>query len=405
MKRASAILLIISTLFLSGCWGMKELDKNAIASSVVYDIDDNGRFYLNVEIKKAKSSIGKKAGGGGFESLYHLNEGITASEMSNNATLRIEKGVFTSFIQVRFFSQRCADGNISKINDYIMRDYRYRKNAFAVVIKGDNPDSIYKADTGTAKNLGDFIEELSKSQTAATAKSVFITTLDYVKATESEGKQPVLGLCEVIPKSDKEKSQESDRGQEGSGSSNESEDLKDTKIIYEGLVAFKNEKIAGYYDGIETRAYNIVLNKLKSAFISFILENKRNAVEVYSCKTDVKIENGEKIKFDVNTKFSLSLILAGIKENTIEVKNQAMIEQAFNKLMEDEIGKAVKKAQVEFKSDIYGFGELYHKKYPKEWKKIKNNWDDYFEKAEITVKVDSSIISTGKIKEQFSVSK
>ena len=53
--------------------------------------------------------------------------------------------------------------------------------------------------------------------------------------------------------------------------------------------------------------------------------------------------------------------------------------------------KALNKAQKELKTDIFGFGETIHRKYPKMWKKMKDNWDDIFPNlpVNITVEVDT----------------
>ena len=40
--------------------------------------------------------------------------------------------------------------------------------------------------------------------------------------------------------------------------------------------------------------------------------------------------------------------------------------------------KALRKAQVEFGSDIFGFGGVIHRAYPKLWKTLKVNWNDNF---------------------------
>lgn len=46
----------------------------------------------------------------------------------------------------------------------------------------------------------------------------------------------------------------------------------------------------------------------------------------------------------------------------------------------------LKKAK-DLKADVFGFGEVLHKKYPQEWKELKDTWRDIFPAIEVTVDV------------------
>jgi spore germination protein KC len=48
-----------------------------------------------------------------------------------------------------------------------------------------------------------------------------------------------------------------------------------------------------------------------------------------------------------------------------------------------------------FSSDIFGFGDLLYKEHPKEWNKVKENWNENFKDAHINVNVSSQINQTG----------
>lgn len=53
------------------------------------------------------------------------------------------------------------------------------------------------------------------------------------------------------------------------------------------------------------------------------------------------------------------------------------------------------KAQNEFRVDIFGFGDIFHRKYPEEWAKIKHNWNEIFSQADVEIEVKTNIIRTG----------
>ena len=59
--------------------------------------------------------------------------------------------------------------------------------------------------------------------------------------------------------------------------------------------------------------------------------------------------------------------------------------------------KRLDKAQHELKTDIFGFGEHIHRKYPKVWNELKDDWDTEFEKLQVNFIFDTKIKDVGLI--------
>ena len=53
------------------------------------------------------------------------------------------------------------------------------------------------------------------------------------------------------------------------------------------------------------------------------------------------------------------------------------------------------KAQRQYRSDIFGFGEVIHREDAKYWKKIQGEWDEVFPHVPVVVEVDLQIRRTG----------
>ena len=52
----------------------------------------------------------------------------------------------------------------------------------------------------------------------------------------------------------------------------------------------------------------------------------------------------------------------------------------------------------EYKSDILGYGNKIYVKYPKQWDKIENKWNDkYLQKLKVNIDVDMTIESAGSL--------
>jgi spore germination protein KC len=174
----------------------------------------------------------------------------------------------------------------------------------------------------------------------------------------------------------------------------------------EGLSVFKEDKLVGFMNGQEARAYNLITNKFKGAFISIAYGEQKVtnniSFEVMSSKSQIKTSmEQDKVGIDIKLKMSLNLVQYGQKGNIGDNKELKKLEQKLNEKLEAEIVSAIKKAQTEFKSDIFGFGLNFHVDNPKQWKTIKTKWNDYFASANVKVAVDSSVYVVGEIKKPF----
>ncbi|MCG2969066.1 Ger(x)C family spore germination C-terminal domain-containing protein, partial [Escherichia coli] len=64
--------------------------------------------------------------------------------------------------------------------------------------------------------------------------------------------------------------------------------------------------------------------------------------------------------------------------------------------VQDKMRRAIKRAQNEYQSDIFGFGEVFYRQNVKDWNKMRNRWDEIFATdLEVNLKVDVQIRRLG----------
>ena len=73
------------------------------------------------------------------------------------------------------------------------------------------------------------------------------------------------------------------------------------------------------------------------------------------------------------------------------------VEKEFEKVIKKRIELALQEVQHKMKVDILGFGEEFHRKYPKQWKQIKNRWDQVYPEVEVNIDVEGHIRRQGYI--------
>ncbi|MEH7035925.1 Ger(x)C family spore germination C-terminal domain-containing protein, partial [Priestia megaterium] len=77
------------------------------------------------------------------------------------------------------------------------------------------------------------------------------------------------------------------------------------------------------------------------------------------------------------------------------------IEQSVSKEIKKELGTAVERAQKN-KTDILGFGEVIHRSRPKQFKRLKHEWNDvYFPKLNVDITVEAYVRRAGLRNKSF----
>lgn len=120
-----------------------------------------------------------------------------------------------------------------------------------------------------------------------------------------------------------------------------------------------------------------------------------------SGKKSVNLEN-DKITALVKIKLRLGLGDVGYEGDIQSVDSVKNIESEISAQIKKEVENTIMKVQ-NMKSDIFGFGSEIHRKYPKEWKSMKEKWNDIFPGIEINVEVESEIQRYGISNEQLNL--
>jgi spore germination protein KC len=231
----------------------------------------------------------------------------------------------------------------------------------------------------------------------------------FLKDYHREGKQPVAGVAQLIEDDTQSSGNESKGGEdsgkatmESTGREGSGKEDKKYKVKYEGLAAFKDERLVGYLDAVETRAYKILTNTIGNSVVSLTDGDHVTALHIDKSKASLSAcaadKGKKKAKLDVKIKMDISVMQADENLDVTDFENLKALEDRFNKQIRDEVLRAIKKAQTEFKSDIFGFGNAMHADRPGEWKKFRANWDESFSDADINIRIQSSINRSGLIK-------
>jgi spore germination protein KC len=298
----------------------------------------------------------------------------------------LDKFLFAGHNKARFFTQRFAKKGMYVVVDFIERDYFTDEKSFMVIIKNEDPRIIYNVKTGMSDIVGDYIHNLNENQNRMFSQGVFVPMLEFTKDLLRGDKEPVAGVVEAVPCEDVPAHQPPTA---------ESTDST-MRLNYEGLAAFKGDKLVGFLDAEGARVYNFLLNKVKAAYLSVEAEGSKITANIDKSKASIKARQaGDNYEFDVNVDLKIIINTIDGVVDILKPENEKLVKEAFESEIKERIEKVLLKIQTELNSDIIGFGAVIHKQYPKEWKNIKDKWGDMFSGCAFKVKINADIKSPG----------
>jgi spore germination protein KC len=89
------------------------------------------------------------------------------------------------------------------------------------------------------------------------------------------------------------------------------------------------------------------------------------------------------------------IVQNGSKINIMSKKNTKRVENYIEKDVSNSIEKALNKVKDGMKVDPFGFATAFHRKYPKEWGKVKDHWEVVLPDIYVETKVKVHVLEPG----------
>ena len=376
-KFKTICLLLIVSLFLSGCWSKRELNELAIVSALGIDkVDDE--FEVTVQIVVPGEISSKAPTSGRSPVITHNAKGKTIFEAIRKMTTLSTRKIYFAHTQVVIIGDELAKEGINDALDLISRDHEFRNDFNIIIAHEATAKEVLNVLTPVEKVPANKIINSLRTSEKAWGSTISINIDELVSTLSSHEKSPIIPAIEI-------------QGDAPLGMGKENVDKVKTPVIlkYAGLAVFKEDQNIGLLTDEESKSVSFLSDKIKST-IEIIACPKGGtlATEITKSKTKIKgkFEKGTpKINVHIDVEQNV-----GEVECTINLTSQKSIDYVNKKteeLIKKQIEKSISTIQQTYRSDILGFGEELHRADPKEWKKIKNDWPTTFQDLAVNVEV------------------
>ncbi|MFC4808185.1 Ger(x)C family spore germination protein [Paenibacillus sp. GCM10023250] len=375
------LLLLTAIPLLGGCWDRIEMNDVAFFMASSLDKTQDGRIHVSIQVPIP--STGGPTSGALGKTYYVLSaSGTNIYDVERKCQQQLSRKFFKGHRRVVFIGERFAQTGIKDILDYYSRDPGTRLRTYLVVAKGRQAAAFLSTDHPFERIPSEEVRELERTEVGTA-----VTFRDYLIDQERDGIVPVLGAVEIQPPPP-------------SMESKEAESSRQAVFRLSSTAVMKNYRLAGYLNDIETRSLRWVKGEIKHEYLAEDIPEAGGSVGVVlnkagkSVKTIVK--NG-KATIRVELKGEGLLHEATVKGAINQAETMDMIERSLNKRIAEQTLRTIKKAQTEWKADIFGFGLAVHQYHYGTWKTVRREWDTIFSQADVSVSASIHLRRAGMI--------
>lgn len=376
MKTRITLLILITSflVILTGCWNSRELNTLSIGICTGIDKTEKG-YRVIVQILNPKSIVRKEST---YESpiVVYSEEAEDLLSALRKITTQNPRKVYFSHLRMVVIGEDAARDGIEKIVDLFTRDSELRTDFYFVVAKNTTANELLNVITPLETVPGIEIYNSLRASEKSWAPTKSVKIIELINSLISEGKNPVLTGVEIPINNNDITSIDVLAKSDGSN-----------KLTLKGLGAFKYDKLVGWLNEDESKGYNYITGMVRSTIEH--LEEVNLSCEIKDTKSKITahlIDNKLVINVDISVLQNVAEVNSKFDVTTEESKKR------INELSEKEItnfcNQVIRKAQKELETDIFGFGEVVHKKYPKLWLQIKENWNNEFSHLTVNVNVN-----------------
>lgn len=364
-------------LLLSGCWDRTEVNDLAILTAGGLDLTEDRKLELSVKqylvspsSSEQSGSFSSDAGGGSSKSVVRSSLGVSMADAESHLQQLLSRKVFWGQDEVFVFGQRLAKEGLAEPMEFLTRHPVPRERA-NVFVSQSPAKEVLELDPPIERSVSQALRKMAENETGLN-----ITIKELAEMMAGRSRSAVIPWVEINP---------------GDG--------KQAAFAYiKGTAVLKNGKMIGRMNDAETRGIMWLRNEVKIATVTVSPGDSKGLVSLQLLKSRTEL-----IPHIEGSKWSLTVRIEtrdDIIENTSE--SDLSVPDHMNELereLEDDIKRriqaALNRAQKEMKADIFNFADAFYRKYPKEWNRNKDRWDDLYSRLEVNVQAHVKVVRPG----------
>lgn len=387
MRKLTTLVVLIGLCFtLTACWKQVELNELSITSATAYDLEGNDWILSYQVIIPSAISQGVGTVGGSQQTpvTVYSTRGHTIREAVTMNNIENPRWLFFAHTSVVVISDEVARKGLDPIIDLYLRNPEARETVYLLITEG-NARSILEQLMHAEKIPGQGIREIIENESQNSSKLPGIMMYELAIDLTSSAKSAVIPEIVVS----------------GEPAETSLDALKRTtsasKLKLGRLAVLKGDQLAGWLSREEGFGVAFITNQVNTGTIAFQCKPSGpkkydSSYRISKSKTKLTPEkDGDHYKMRMDIQLSGTLL-----ESLCDLDfNQPAVIKQLEQQLQNEVISIINRsflATKRLKVDVLGFADEIHRKYPKEWKTLSEDWSSSYVKMAIdphvTVKVE-----------------
>ncbi len=196
------------------------------------------------------------------------------------------------------------------------------------------------------------------------------------------------------------KKEEGGEKKSGGGSGKEGGGQEQQRMSLDGLAVFKFDKMVGRLNAREASVFALMTGKNNINFdIVDPLDSRFKVLSILkkekTSSTNITFKDGKPL---INIDLIMDINVQSVQSDYDydEPGNADVLNRAYKELLEKEVRNLLQKVTYQFKSDIFGYGELAKRNFVTIDKWEETRWPDVFPEARYNLKLSTEVIRHGQ---------
>lgn len=374
------MIILVCIFSLSGCFDRRELDTIGIVMGVALDkAEGEGQTEVTVQManpegkseSKGKESM-EKGGGGGEAFINVSSTGGNINYIIREMQHKMSRRIYVPHSQAIVIGEDLAKNGVKDALDFFARAPEARMTLNLFIAKGKASEVLGVTPEFEKMPATELVKILKDQK--ITSNAPIITEFEFINNMISKTTAPVAPIVSVFD----------DEGTE--------------RLYVGGCAVFKQSVMVGELDEDQTRGMLFVKSKVKTGVFQLNVLNTPTTIEIRKSKAKVNpvLYDDGTVVFNIEVQLTVGIGDQSGTVNLADPDNSAAVISASTDAVKKEIQSAFDKSK-ELNADIFGFGEYLNRKYPDQWKDMKEKWNELYQGVAVNIQVDCKTDGAGRI--------
>lgn len=397
--KAFFILLLSGILlaFAGGCWGHNDPEDRGFVFATGIDYHEDQQLYeIVVQIADPGALQQEQNGFGGTGAPFSVfsAKGHTPFQAARNLTLHTTREPFFSHIEMIIISESVARKGLGPALDFFRRERQTRLIAIPIILEEDvSVTEFLRTDIPLEQFSGEGMGRQANQMSFERAVFPNHNLSETFIASSLPGWEMFIGRVTLG-----EQTEEDMIGEE-------KEAIRST-VLMEGGAVFLGDKMKGWFDQKQTRGWFWIQGRLQRATVIIKCpahDTHPMGVEIYDFQSAMEpVITGEgkyrvKLFIQADGRVQDQLCPTGYVWDGELVRS---LNQRLAAVIHNEVKDALVQAQA-LGTDVFGFGNLFYRKKPREWEKVVDDWEEIFKNLQVEIEIDANVRRAGLKRDPF----